>query len=339
MPAPLKYADTTTDEIRRLPALARLPWVERIRIFYPQWHAVTDKVHACHQRQAHAAEPPCLLLVGATGVGKTTLLTAYTARYPRQRQPHGLHLPVLRATIIPPATVKSLASTLLHAIGDPAAEHGTTVTLTQRLMHYLRACGVELLILDELQHFLDRDSYRVLETVSNWLKTVIKETHIACVLAGLVNEAEQVVDTNPQLARLFGDPVVLQPFTWDEAYPSTIADFQAVLAQIEHLLPLQDASHLAAPDLAQRCFVASGGVLSYLMALIRYATTLALAADMEYLDQHIFARAYDERLGGQRRGVPNPFLGPLPAVTSPAVAQRGAPLQATSRRGRRRTRG
>jgi len=42
-----------------------------------------------------------------------------------------------------------------------------------------------LLILDEVQHFRDRDSRRVLENARNWLKTLIKETGVACVLVGL----------------------------------------------------------------------------------------------------------------------------------------------------------
>jgi len=60
-------------------------------------------------------------------------------------------------------------------------------------------CQVELLILDEVQHFRDRDSRRVLENASNWLKTLIKETGVACVLVGLQGEAEEVVRLNPQL--------------------------------------------------------------------------------------------------------------------------------------------
>jgi TniB protein len=171
---------------------------------------------------------------------------------------------------------------------------------------------VELLILDELQHFVDRDSQKVLQTVSNWLKTLVKETKVACVLVGLEGEAEQVVDANPQLARLFGDPYILAPFTWDEGCPATIQEFRTFLSQLERLLPLNQPSHLADREKAWRCFVACEGVIGYLMALIRRATYLALTQGREHLDHVLLAEAFAQRLAGERRGIPNPFTGDLP---------------------------
>ena len=168
------------------------------------------------------------------------------------------------------------------------------------------------LILDELQHFVDRDSQKVLQTVSNWLKTLVKETKVACVLVGLEGEAEQVVDANPQLARLFGDPFVLAPFTWDEGCPATIQDFRTFLSQLERLLPLNEPSHLADRETAWRCFVACEGIIGYLMALIRRATYLALSQGNERLDHVLLAQAFTQRLAGLRRSIPNPFTGDLP---------------------------
>jgi hypothetical protein len=205
-----------------------------------------------------------------------------------------------------------MVTTMLNALGDPRAGQGTTGGMSYRLMSYIQDCGVELLILDELQHFVDRDSLKVLKTVSTWLKTVIKETRVACVLVGLEGEAECVVDTDDQLGRLFGDPLVLSPFTWNEAEEETVREFRDLLAQIEAGLPLREPSNLASPELAWRCFVASDGLISYLMALIRRAAFLALEQGLEHLDQPLLARAFDQRLAGGRRHLPNPFLGDLP---------------------------
>ncbi len=52
-----------------------------------------------------------------------------------------------------------------------------------------------MLILDEFQHFIDRDSAKVLKTVSDWLKTLILDTNLPIILIGLP-EAEQILQLN-----------------------------------------------------------------------------------------------------------------------------------------------
>jgi len=158
-----------------------------------------------------------------------------------------------------------------------------------------------------VQHFRDRDSRRVLENASNWLKTLIKETGVACVLVGLQGEAEEVVGLNPQLARLFGAPHVLLPFTWDERRPELRREFAAFLALVEAALPLAEKPDLAGTGMARRLHGASGGVMAHLMELIRGATYLALAEGQATLNQEVLGRAFEQRLASVRRGTVNPF--------------------------------
>ncbi len=325
----------TREEVLRLPGPERLAWVERVRVFYPRWHAVADEIARCHRMGALAAEPACMLLTGPTGAGKTTLVASYAARYPGSATPEGTSRPVLRATIPSPATVKDLASAMLYALGDPRAGYGTTGGMTHRLVNFFRDCGVELLILDELQHFVDRDSRKVLLNASNWLKTLVKETGVACVLVGLEGEAEQVVGANPQLARLFGDPWVLAPFEWDEGRPRTIEEFRTFLGQMEAMLPLREPSRLADRETAGRCFLASGGVIGYLMALARRAAHLALLEGRERVDDALLAAAFDQRLAGRRRNIPNPFLGDATEGSEPE-SEWTRPTDAANRRSRAR---
>lgn len=325
-------------EILALPGRQRLPYVEQIRVIYPRWNAVLDEIARCHERQPYAAEPPCVLLIGPTGAGKSTLLASYTQRHPRTITAQSMSIPILCATIPAKATIKSLLTELLHSLGDPRAASGTIDGMTLRLKSFIRDCGVQVLILDELQHFVDQESQKILLNVSNWLKRLIKETKVACVLVGLSGEAEQVVNANPQLARLFPDPHVLTPFTWDEAQPETVKEFRTFLKQLEGLLPLRAESNLSQRERAWRCFVACDGVTAYLMALIRQATEDALLTGRECLDDVLLAQAFRKRLAGERRGIANPFEGDPPLPKRPDAAPppptSGQPV--TGRRGRKR---
>jgi hypothetical protein len=277
-----------------------------------------EAIGRCHNLNAVAAEPQCLLLTGPTGAGKSTLLATYAHRYPTAFVEAGVHRPIVQATIMSRATVKNLATMILLALGDPRAGTGTEGSMTLRIMRYFGDCQVEMLILDELQHFVDQDSSgRILQNASNWLKTLIKETRVACVLTGLQREAEQVVSVNPQLARLFGDPYMLEPFRWDETRPETVQEFRAFLEMVEQQLPLREPSYLASMDIARRCFVACDGVIGYLMRLLRGACHFALAMGIEHLDVELLAAAFDERLAMRRRGKANPFVGALPELHLP----------------------
>jgi hypothetical protein len=302
------------EEICQLPKSERLRYLGRIRIFYPLWHTITNEIRRCHQLHPVAAEPECLLLVGPAGAGKTTLLASYTQDYPAIFTDTATLRPVVMATTPSRANVNNLETALLTALGDPAADKGSIGSREIRLTKYFKEiCRVELLILDELQHFWDRQSKTILHDASNWLKTFIKETKVSCALVGLPGEAEAIVNTNPQLASLFGDPYILSPFTWDETEPASTRDeFCTFLAELEERLPLKKPSHLASYETALRCFAASDGILRYLMALIRRATYLALEREQEYLDQNLLFQAFKDRLAGERRGIPNPFTDKLP---------------------------
>ncbi len=302
------------EEVCKLSKAERLRWVEQIRVFYPLWKEISKEIQRCHQMKAMAAEPQCMLLVGPSGAGKSTIIGSYARQYPAIFTDKVTLRPVVMATIPSQASISNLEIALLRALGDPAATRGTIGAREYRLYRYFKEmCNVELLILDELQHFVDRDNQKILLAASNWLKTFVKETKVSCVLVGLQDEAEDVVDANPQLARLFGDPYVLAPFEWDETKPEATRDkFCIFLSELEKLLPLKEPSYLVNYEMALRCFAACDGVISYLMALIRRATYLALEKECEHLDLDFLSKAFTQRLAGERRGIPNPFIGDLP---------------------------
>jgi Cdc6-like AAA superfamily ATPase len=266
---------------------------------------VLDKIAHCHEHSKIAAEPECLAITGDTGAGKTTAYMRYVLKHPRRETREGTKVPVLPAAIPVPATVKSLATKLLLKLGDPVADRGTVVNQTLRLQRLMRACCTELIILDEFQHFIDRDSLKILVTVSDWLKELLNETRIPVVLIGLPSSV-RVLDANEQLRRRFGLKLSLDPFRWDT--PEQRMEFRKFLRVIDDKLPLADRANLADEEMAYRFFCASGGVIAYVMKIVRAATSLAVERSAKTLELEMLAEAYEERLGMNGPAKKNPFL-------------------------------
>lgn len=300
------------DQILQLPPRERIPFIQLIRLRYPRSEEILEKIRKCFNDQANSVEPPCLLLVGPSGAGKTTILEIIRDEHPRIVTETRVDIPLLMSSVDVPATLGNFASRLLLDLGDPRYANGTVGNRLFRVEEYIKDCHTIMLILDELQHFVDRDSDLILRTVTDRLKSLIKLHKLACILTGLQDEAEQVVDSNPQLARLFPDPIILEPFGWDESRPDTIKEFRTLLSQLEKALPLNEKSNLSTRDLAWRIFVATDGLMGFLMALIREATQQALEHGLECLDEAVLKEAFDKKLGSQRRDISNPFIGPSP---------------------------
>jgi len=68
--------------------------IEGIRVAYPRWQRIVAEIGRCQEWGPLAAEPPCLLLVGPTGAGKSTLVGSYAWNYPPVLTETGTTYPV-----------------------------------------------------------------------------------------------------------------------------------------------------------------------------------------------------------------------------------------------------
>ena len=301
-----KKPNSDRKKYKKMPIEDRVQLVENLYIHFPRNEAALKAIKDCHTHAKIAREAEGLLIQGDTGAGKTTIVKLYTKDYPRACTEEGSVVPVLCATVPVPATCKSLVTTLLAAIGDPAAEKGSQVSQTHRLKRYLEACGVELLMLDEFQHFQDRDSLKVLKTVSDWLKVLMDETRVPIVLAGLPY-SHTILDAhgNEQLQRRFAIRIELEAFRYETSKERQ--DFQRFLRIIDDKLPLAEKSDLADPSTALCFYEATNGVVAHVMKLVRRATQIALESKHERLTLDLLSLAYEQRLAANNPSKPNPF--------------------------------
>ncbi|MBP8060092.1 MAG: TniB family NTP-binding protein [Chloroflexi bacterium] len=304
-------------------------------IRYPRFEELHQSIRECLVMSHYAGEPHCMSLEGVTGAGKSTLINTYLAAFPRYETETGSQIPIFYVPTPSPVTVKGMAATMLAALGDPAAYQGALWTMNTRLIHFLKVCRVQLVILDDFQHLVDAQTNRVLREVSNWLKTLIKETRLPFLVTGIEGEVVPILETNSQLSRLFAARETLEPFAWDNQDPQTQQNFARFVHYAEQGLGLMLSAELPRMELLYRLYAATNGVVGNMMNLLRQSTYLAQQTGQTTLTLAILSQAFRKRLG-QHVGKPDPFLTASdPLFTVPQPLATDPPDSTGQRRWRR----
>jgi hypothetical protein len=208
-----------------------------------------------------------------------------------------------------------LVETLLTALGDPEAKKGSLTTQTLRLCSYIELCETEILIVDEFQHFQDRDRDTILKNVANYLKEIIIRTKKPMVLTGMPYSVD-ILDDNPQLNRRF-KRASLDPLEWKVDAAKAQSEFKIFLSYLDDALAsvFGKRSNLGDKTTALAFYKATSGNIDRLMRLFHLAAARALDYELEKLDSCVLAEAYEVELRDEMPQEENPFgTGARPAT-------------------------
>lgn len=272
----------------------------------PLFKKIVKKINYCRRRAKYTTEPRGLLITGDTGYGKTTIGRYYVKDFPRIVGDDGTIIPVLLSSVPSPATIKGMASSLLQDMGDPKYESGTMVSITSRLCDLIKGCKVELIILDEFQDLIDKDTNKVLNSCADWIKHILNKTGVPIVLMGMPWAADILIH-NDQLKRRYSTRVALKSFGWRTKAEQT--EFINFLITLEKglLFPTSSMLYSERNQMPYRLFCATRGVMSNLKNLISRAAEMAYERGMECITMDLLALAYDEELAHETIGNMNYF--------------------------------
>jgi len=292
----------------------RIELTEGIFIQHPRFKQIRNRIIYCHNFSKKSAEPECLFIKGLSGTGKTTLCEFYESEFPKIETKEGTIVTVLYASISSAATEKTLASDLLESIGDPAYDKGTGDSMTKRLRKLMKECKVEIVIVDEFQHLIDRDSDTILMNSANWIKDLINKTRVPVVLVGMP-WSDRILKSNTQLRRRFSTSETLEPFRWKPDIERN--KLKTFLKLVEEMLPLGERSHLSSDDKALRIFCACNGIIGIMMKVIRRAAEIAIEFNSEIITDDLLAQAYDEEIADIDTINGNPFTRDIDKLAIP----------------------
>jgi hypothetical protein len=294
---------------------------DRIVIKYPLFASAITRIQACYDSFGSFAEPLCCPIVGESGGGKTTIITHFASMHHRIDHACGTEVPVLLAKVPSRPTVKSLADTLLHALGDPLWYRGNTVSKSIRLRELFKRCHVRLLALDEFQHFVDVRRASIPNEVADWLKEQVEEARLPIVVLGL-ERCLEVLRQNEQLRRRFGATVRVGAFRWDRNDERTT--YRAFLRAVQEQLSDYEMPILSEVEMAFRMYHASYGLVGYTMKIIRGAAQIAARRKDRKISLGVLSDSFAEHVWAERMGGPNPFAENFDSSTAPPVKVPGA---------------
>jgi energy-coupling factor transporter ATP-binding protein EcfA2 len=261
-----------------------------------------------------AQEPQCMSLTGTSGAGKSTLVRDYANAFPRKLTKNRTVVPVLYVETPSPVTVKGMCSTMLDALGDPVAFKGTLASMNHRLIGFIHDCDVELIIRDEFHHLIDSETNRILEKVSEWLKSLIKKTGKPFLVVGIEGKVENILRTNQQLSRLFPIREKIDPLVFETTKENEFVQF---VVHVEKAMGMQLTTTIQRAELLRRMHYSTDGIIGHIMNLMRYATWIAQNEGHQVIEEIDLCRAFNRRISNVLWKKVNPFEESVGKVFSP----------------------
>lgn len=255
-------------------------------------------------RDALSRIPVVAPFVGETGTGKTTAIEAFERQHPRTRTPDGLNIPVLSVRTPSKPTPRALAERLLEQLGDPRPTVGSASAKLDRIITNLEKSKVGVIVLDDMQHFVDKRQNVAIFDASDFLKELVTSYDVVLVCVGLP-DLERVIDSNEQLRTRSKAVFELERFDWMD--PASQDQFVGVLAEFQKAIEELELPNLASPAMSLRMYLATGGLIRNVAKILGTAVGNALDAGVTKIRLQDLNAAWAEEIVGANKDYSNPF--------------------------------
>lgn len=243
-----------------------------------------------------SSEPDPLVVLGETGLGKSTLLKHLLSKHPRIEHETFSEIPVLYVEVPARSTIPRLSGEMLKSIGLPFQIKGDDGEAA--LVTLIRECRIKLVILDEMNHLVERGRSRTHYNVGDWVKQMSHKAGASFLLAG-TPRAANLLKTNEQLGDRFAEVVYLRPLAGKE-FSAALKVFQAHLNRV-------DSVDLTSPALLKLMAFATGGRLRAIRRLLVRAVEIGLCSADPKVDLSVLSKAFSEVIYADAPSSRNPF--------------------------------
>lgn len=276
-----QYAQLTNAE--------RLLWLNNLLfLMTPELRDLNEKIARVRAWRS-GGQQRNFLLGGDTGTGKSTFLCWYNSHFLPTVQRTRNHVPVVHIDAPEGKSARFLLQRIISACGINYVESENEEQLTKKILLYFQRCGVELLIVDEVEHIKAHSVRRRLLDLSNLAY------HVPIICASC--QPEDWIEGDSEIAGRWNDYVRLHPYTGIR--------LQLLLSLIDLLLPFPKSSFIdsssgdqASPEKKSTdekvAFLEekTKGLLRDLMPLLTEASKEAIEKGMPSLDLDLLQRTW-----------------------------------------------
>lgn len=219
-----------------------------------------EKLRRCHQSRLKP-KLSHLRLLGVSGVGKSFLARRYKEAHPSYERDEATIVPVVHFSIPSTPSKKQLYQAFIKGFG-PISATGTAEELKTRVEALCKGCRTEIILIDEIHHFIDRGGARTYTAAGDALKELIDAVNVPVVLIG-APRSKTLFHYNSQLRSRVTSTLRMQPFT-----PSDIAELMGFLYALTSDFPESVRQWIASEQVAIRIFFATDGIHRNVATLI-----------------------------------------------------------------------
>ncbi|GAQ00084.1 TniB family NTP-binding protein [Leptolyngbya sp. NIES-2104] len=237
-----------------------------------RWIVELEQMRRFHQwlDEKRTARQPCRV-VGDSRTGKTTACDTYRLKHPPTLitgQPP--HIPVVSWQSPPDSGNRDLFEGILQALRYQL-NRGTLSEMRSRVYRTLKACQVEMLIVDEA-HRLRRGTFSELQDILDVLQ-------IAIVLVG-TDRLDAVMPRDEQVHRRF-----IASHRYERLTSAQLVETSAIWET--HVLRLPEPSHLGSAKMQKILGPVTGGYLGLLDRILRESAVRALSRGLKRIEFNI----------------------------------------------------
>jgi hypothetical protein len=223
---------------------------------------------------------PCLLLYGATDMGKSEILKRFVQQHPRgyDKRRGVSHVPVVRVEMVPEPLEADFYLQILTSINHAGCEHYAGRILRTTVHQILKEIDATMLILDEIEKML-AGTPRQQRIFLNVIRFLTNSLEIPIVCAG-TETARMAFATDPGLADRFG---VFELNAWQND-----TAFRQLLVSLAGLLPLRKPSKIDTPEVRKQILAMTEGITGRIFKLMEVVAMEAIDSKKEMLDLSSF---------------------------------------------------